>query len=584
MSFRRLMAVCRIVPGPEFPQNLPGFATLLFVEKSLSVQQLFVRGVRICGATGGVRLVAPTDRRRRTFGNGVPKLTDQPDHAQSSASASQQAAGAELSDQQPVADALRSDSDALNILLQASAAAEAVQQQFRDLQAVRAELVAERHQLSADRAAFEARAQQFAEQVANDRTARREVTAEYDERQKHLQQQQQDVEQQQLSLQENREELESERQRLHDAVSAELAREQQTLQRQRDVLDDERQRLADRIEQLERQHAERMQQTDELLQTERENMRDSVRTELAGELGQLHRERQEWISRKEAEQHELQQQEDDLQQQRELFGEQLETEHRRLREEIEKRRQALLAEQNNLQRRYRFQFEHLARAREDFEGELRELRRDQQLFRTERTNFEEQHRLQFAQLQRIRQALMQRDASLNREQKVIDRYRVSADLDRQRQHDRLQEYQASVSQDLESRNRQLQQAEQSSAETARRVEQRLRHVNQMRAELDTKQRDILEQRLLLQELQAGDEGDSRTPEQSPGYRQARKAVETFFEQLHQHLQADRDRLEKQAVELSERQEQFRRDRNDLENWVCGAGNETHGPIGGFAGR
>ena len=58
------------------------------------------------------------------------------------------------------------DSDALRILLQASAAAESLQQRFTELQQRRAELTAEHQQLEADRRAFESRAREFAASVA----------------------------------------------------------------------------------------------------------------------------------------------------------------------------------------------------------------------------------------------------------------------------------------------------------------------------------------------------------------------------------------------------------------------------------
>jgi hypothetical protein len=247
-----------------------------------------------------------------------------------------------------------------------------------------------------------------------------------------------------------------------------------------------------------------------------------------------------------------------------MFGEQLDNEHKRLREEIEKRRQMLLTEQNNLQRRYRFQFEHLSRARDDFELELRELRKEQKMFRSERHRFDQQHRLQFSQLQKVRATLMQRDASLVREQKVIERLRISTQLDLQRERDRLAEHQSAVLQDLETRTRQVRQAEQASTETARRVEQRLQHVNQLRAELDTKQRDILEERLLLEELQAEQSGAKN----SHRLEQARQSVQAFFLELHERLQAERLRIQEQAAELADSREQFRRDRLELEQWFA----------------
>ena len=59
---------------------------------------------------------------------------------------------------------------------------------------------------------------------------------------------------------------------------------------------------------------------------------------------------------------------------------------------------------------------------------------------------------------------------------------------------------------------------------------------------------------------------SEADKKSPNYQQARKSVETFFEQLHRHLRTERERLEQKASELNDKQEQFRKDREDLQQW------------------
>ena len=502
-------------------------------------------------------------------------MTDTPDNALTPASASPQASGGGMS-VPPMTDVSASsfdgggsnEQDPLKVLLQASAAAESLQIRFSELQNRQAEIVSERNQLGADRMAFESRAKEFVEQVARDRADQREMTADLEQRQQQLKQTQADLDQQRQLLSDQREELDAKRERLHEAVNDELARERGIMQRQREEIEEERRQIIERTRQLEEEHVDRQELVEQTLQTEREEMRETIRRELAAEVEELHRERQEWGVVKDRESLEVQQQTEDLQQQRELFGEQLESEQQRLREEIEKRRQILLTEQNNLQRRYRFQFEHLGRAREDFEVELRELRKEQQLFRSERSSFSEQHQLRFSQLDKIRTTLIQRDSSMKREQKVIDRDRVSAELEIRRQHERLQEHRDSVAQDLDSRSRQLQQAEQASAETAQKVEQRLQHVTQMRTELDLQQREILEQRLLLEELQAAVRQKEAPKRGSDGYVTAQTAVEQFFDKLHQPLRAERDRMETKFTELVARQEQFRKDREELEQWFA----------------
>ncbi len=464
------------------------------------------------------------------------------------------------------ADSQSEQQDPLQVLLQASAAAEALQGRFQELQTRQAEVLAEREQLAVERSTFESRATSFADEVAQQRAQLREAAAEIQRQKDQQAELQAKLEGQSEELEVHRDELARKQDHLSETVNQELARERESLQRQQEFLDEERQKFVERNQQLEAEHSARLQQVEQDLKSERETMRDDLRRDLSTEFQQLNRERQEWDEEKEREAQEMQQQADDLQQQREMFGQQLDTEQNRLKEEIEKRRQMLLSEQNNLQRRYRFQFEHLARAREDFELELRELRKEQQLFRTERRSFQEQNQLRFRQLNSLREVLADREASLVREQKVIDRERMGSELEIRRQNERLNEHRDAVMQDLESRHRHVQQLEQASSENANKADQRLQHINQMRSELDTQQRDILEQRLLLEErnsipMTAGQHTDE-------DIHQARQAVESFFESLHGRLKIERLRLDDQFRDLKAKQEQFRADRIELERWFA----------------
>ena len=123
-------------------------------------------------------------------------MTDSPDTGTRFPYVEQPTAGGELSQRTQTPNP---DQDALQVLLQASAAAESLQQRFGELQSRQTELTAERSQLSADRTAFEQRARQFAEQVARDRSTQREVTAELEQRQHEVSQRQTEQEQQQTS-------------------------------------------------------------------------------------------------------------------------------------------------------------------------------------------------------------------------------------------------------------------------------------------------------------------------------------------------------------------------------------------------
>ncbi len=461
------------------------------------------------------------------------------------------------------------DSDALRILLQASAAAESLQQRFTELQQRRAELTAEHQQLEADRRAFENRAREFAASVAQDRAAQREMQAELEQRLTRAAEQETLLERQTVELRAAQRALSEERVILKGALKAELDEERRKLEQQRLQLEADRQQLIVRREQDRNEHSARLQEVDSLLQAEKSRLAERVRQDLSSELTQLNREKREWRESLEHQQAELQHQAEEVQQQREAFGEQLEAEQKRGQEELDKRRQILITEQSNLQRRYRFQFEHLGRAREDLELEIRELRREQQLFRTERQQFSEQHRLRFHQLESIRQKLHEAESSLLRETRIVERTRTAALADLQRVQVRSQEERDAATRDIESRQRKLRQQESALAEMSHRLDERAQRLGRLRAELDRTQAEIQEQRLAIDEARAALARDPGGPEIARArLEQARGDVQSFFNRLKNQLNSERDKLELSAAEIAERQLQFRRDRAELEQWFA----------------
>ncbi len=461
------------------------------------------------------------------------------------------------------------ESDALKILLQASAAAESLQHRFSELQQRRTEILADQKQLEAERRTFEDRAQEFAAQVARDRAEHREMMADLELRLGRVAEQEEQHQRQTVELRAAQRALSDERVILKQSVRAELDEDRMKLSQERAILDAERDRLRAFAERERQEHADRIRQIDDELKQEKLRIAERAREDLNAELILLNRQKIEHDVAHELQLQEIRQQAEDLQQQRELFGQQVEDEQNRLREEIEKKRQSLLTEQNNLQRRYRFQFEHLTRAKEDLELELREFRREQQLFRSERLRFLEQHRLRFRQLEQVRKLLTDREASITREARIVDRSRAAALSDIQRQQRHSEEERDAILRDIESRQRRVRQQEGAMAELAARLEDRSQRLNRLRAELDQTQSEILEHRLVIEEARTQLVRESESPEIARArLEQARGDVQAFFERMRMQVNADRDKVEVAAAEVTERQQQFRRDRAELEQWFA----------------
>lgn len=477
--------------------------------------------------------------------------------------------------------AIAGDSDALRILFQASAAAESLQHRFSELQQRRAELSSDQQQLEADRRAFEQRAQEFAAQVARERTEQREMMAELEQRLGKVGQQEELIQRHAAELRSAQRSLAEERVVLKASVRAELDEERMKVSQERMLLDAERDRLRAQAEHERQEHADRLQAIAEELKTERARLAEKAREELATEIVLLNRQKAEWELAHEAQLLELQQQSEDLQQQREMFGQQVDAEQQRLREEIEKKRQSILTEQSNLQRRYRFQFEHLTRAKEDLENELREFRREQQMFRSERLRFLEQHRLRFRQLEHIRQLLVEREGSIDREIRIAERTQNAIMAEIQRQQRRSEEERDAILRDIESRQRRTRQQEASLADLVARLEERSQRLNRLRAELDQTQSEILEQRLVTEEARTSLVRDAASSEIARArLEQARGDVQSFFERLHSQVAAERDKVELTAVDVAERQQQFRNDRAELELWFAKREEELSSRVAG----
>ena len=477
--------------------------------------------------------------------------------------------------------AIAGDSDALRILFQASAAAESLQQRFSELQQRRAALTSDHQQLEADRRAFEQRAQEFATQVARERTEQREIIAELEQRLGKVGQQEELVQRHAAELRSAQRSLAEERVILKASVRAELDEERMKVSQERMLLDAERDRLRAQAQHERQEHADRLQAIAEELKTERARLAEKARDELATEIILLNRQKAEWERAHESQLLEIKQQGEDLQQQREMFGQQVDVEQQRLREEIEKKRQSILTEQSNLQRRYRFQFEHLTRAKEDLEIELREFRREQQMFRSERLRFLEQHRLRFRQLEHIRQLLVEREGSIDRETRIAERTQNAIMAEIQRQQRRSEEERDAILRDIESRQRRTKLQEASFADLVARLEERSQRLNRLRAELDQTQSEILEQRLVTEEARTSLVRDAASSEIARArLEQARGDVQSFFERLHSQVAAERDKVELTAIDVAERQQQFRNDRAELESWFAKREEELSSRVAG----
>jgi chromosome segregation ATPase len=134
---------------------------------------------------------------------------------------------------------------------------------------------------------------------------------------------------------------------------------------------------------------------------------------------------------------------------------------------------------------------------------------------------------------------------------------------------RSDEERDAIVRDIENRQRRIRQQEAALAELTGRLEERSQRLTRLRAELDQTQSEILEQRLVIEETRDALIRDAVAPESARArLEQARHDVAAYFERQRLQLFAERDKVEAAANELAERQQQFRRDRSDLEQYFA----------------
>jgi chromosome segregation ATPase len=165
--------------------------------------------------------------------------------------------------------------------------------------------------------------------------------------------------------------------------------------------------------------------------------------------------------------------------------------------------------------------------------------------------------------------LQEREDSLDRETRILERSRNAVLSDLRLKQQRSEEERDAVVRDIENRQRRIRQQETSLAELTGRLEERSQRITRLRAELDQTQSEILEQRLVIEETRDALIRDAVAPESARArLEQARHDVAAYFERQRLQLFAERDKIEAAASELAERQQQFRRDRGELEQYFA----------------
>ena len=139
-------------------------------------------------------------------------------------------------------------------------------------------------------------------------------------------------------------------------------------------------------------------------------------------------------------------------------------------------------------------------------------------------------------------------------------------MDIRRQQRQMQEHRDAVNQELDERSRQVVLQEESISRSTQRHAEKTRQLSRLRSDLDAQQRDLLELRIILEEVQGTLQTEESAAEVTVRQRKARESLQGFFDELHQRIRKERQEVESQITQLKEDRAAFRIDRKQLEEW------------------
>jgi chromosome segregation ATPase len=257
----------------------------------------------------------------------------------------------------------------------------------------------------------------------------------------------------------------------------------------------------------------------------------------------------EWEARRAAEDLSLQQQ-----------REQLTAEHESHCESLER-------ERIDLEKRTRFHEDHLTLFRGELEGTRTDLERDRQRQRVWKERVEESLRLRIAHVRRFRDLLEQREESVVRAEEALQSDRRRLAFEQQEAQTRLDKEHAALA-ELQDRSRgELRRQQDLLQAHSRSLDQRRARLDALRDELEHAHRDVLEQRMTLEQAAAALADEHSQEEAGHRVEQARKALLEFHQGLRTAIEGQRQELDESRRQLQEKRVAFRDERETLAEWL-----------------
>lgn len=331
----------------------------------------------------------------------------------------------------------------------------------------------------------------------------------------------------------------------------ELSRREQQLTTQLSQLDQERREIRLWVD-----HLESQMHTREAVLAEREAAAHDREEKLQGRENEL-RALQETLHRERG----------NLEAERACFRHEIDEQRGAASAEIEHARAEFRQEKLLQENRFRFQQDHLQKARQDFETSQIETRFELQVLRAYQEQYRAQLDLRSRQLAHFRDILQEREQSLNRERETLGRSRNALDEAHQQDQARLARLQSAWEMEREQREADLRRQHDLLTTHAGNLEARRQRLDQLRAELEETNRQTLELRVAVEEAYAQLAQAHGAKAARTRVDEARNVLVEYYRHTRDSLFQQRQEIDQAALRAHEQRQELAHERQSLRAWV-----------------
>lgn len=299
--------------------------------------------------------------------------------------------------------------------------------------------------------------------------------------------------------------------------------------------------------------------------------RAEMKSELAAEIESERHELAEGLRRLEIDARELRRCESEFEHTQAL---QLENQRREIEAlradrlgEIERHEAEVSRREIDVEKRARFHEDHLDRVRRDLADQRRDLERERQRQRVWIEQVEESIRLRLSHVRRYRDLVAQREQSIEHERELMQRAKQASEYEVTTNRSLLQEQWNAFEQD---RTANLSELERRTADLAHRqeaLEIKSQKVEQLRMEIDLSNQDLLEQRVIVEQVRAELDRSVGSAESDAHIQQMQAQLHEQWRHVRESLVEQRDELETARQTLQRLRDEFRNEREILTTWI-----------------